>query len=88
LSATVAGGDALLSPQATQGLISRFLTIPDAEPPTGMPLPELTEREREVLVMVAFGVSNDDIAARLYLSPLTAKTHVNRAMVRRGDPQP
>jgi DNA-binding NarL/FixJ family response regulator len=80
----VAAGEALLSPQATQGLISRFLSIPDLGPPIGRPLPELTEREREVVVLVAFGMSNDDIAERLYLSPLTAKTHVNRAMTKIG----
>jgi DNA-binding NarL/FixJ family response regulator len=79
----VAGGDALLSPKATRGLVSRFLSRP--EPAAGPELPELTgltEREREILVLVAHGLSNDDIAERLFLSPLTAKTHINRAMTK------
>jgi DNA-binding NarL/FixJ family response regulator len=77
----VAGGEALLSPKATRGLVSRFLSRPD--PGTVLPaLTGLTEREREILVLVAHGLSNDDIAERLYLSPLTAKTHVNRAMTK------
>ena len=82
----VAGGEALLSPKATRGLVSRFLSRPDVAPgATGTMLPEptgLTEREREILVLVAHGLSNDDIAERLYVSPLTAKTHVNRAMTK------
>ncbi|OJF13347.1 response regulator [Couchioplanes caeruleus] len=79
----VAGGEALLSPKATRGLVSRFLTSlrPEAAPrPAALNL--LTEREREILVLVAHGLSNDDIAERLHLSPLTAKTHVNRAMTK------
>ena len=82
----VAGGEALLSPKATRGLVSRFLSRPEAAPGgAGPTLPELTgltEREREILVLVAHGLSNDDIAERLYVSPLTAKTHVNRAMTK------
>ncbi len=82
---TVANGDALLSPRATQALIARFLGGGDAGPaPDGSALNALTEREREVLTLVALGLSNDDIAARLYLSPSTAKTHVNRAMTKLG----
>jgi DNA-binding NarL/FixJ family response regulator len=79
----VAGGEALLSPRATRGLVSRFLSRP--EPGAGPVLPELTmltDREREILVLVAHGLSNDDIAERLFVSPLTAKTHVNRAMTK------
>jgi DNA-binding NarL/FixJ family response regulator len=79
----VAGGDSLLSPKATRGLVSRFLSSLRAEPSGALPgLDLLTEREREILVLVAHGLSNDDIAERLYLSPLTAKTHVNRAMTK------
>jgi DNA-binding NarL/FixJ family response regulator len=78
-------GDALLSPGATRSLIARFLTHPDPEDP-GYPqrLAALTDRERQVLALVATGMSNDEIAARLVLSPATAKTHVNRAMVKLG----
>lgn len=83
--ATVAGGDSLLSPRATQSLISRFL---DQGDPGNLTVPEalakLTDREREVLFLVAHGLSNEEIGAKLYLSPLTAKTHVNRAMTKLG----
>jgi DNA-binding NarL/FixJ family response regulator len=79
----VARGEALLSPKATRGLIGRFLAQPDRE--TGAPAPlldVLTDREREVVGLVGRGLSNDEIAERLYVSPLTAKTHVNRAMMK------
>lgn len=79
----VARGDALLSPRAVKSLIARFLTQPEV---SRLPEPEqlsaLTGREREVLALVAQGLSNDEIAGRLYVSPLTAKTHVNRAMAK------
>ena len=82
---TVANGDALLSPKATQTLIARFLTTGEpGPPPDAGVLDALTDREREVVALVALGLSNDDIAARLYLSPSTAKTHVNRAMTKLG----
>ncbi|MEV0219588.1 response regulator transcription factor [Streptomyces sp. NPDC050704] len=82
---TVAGGDALLSPKATQGLIARFLAAPEDRPgPTATMLDALTVREREVLGLVALGLSNDEIAERLYVSTSTAKTHVNRAMTKLG----
>ncbi|NXY93985.1 response regulator transcription factor [Streptomyces sp. BR123] len=86
-----AAGEALLSPTATKGLIATFLaqgggscgpaapTAEDAER-----LAALTGREREVLVHVAGGLSNDEIAGRLQVSPLTVKTHVNRAMAKLG----
>jgi DNA-binding NarL/FixJ family response regulator len=81
----VAGGEALLSPKATRTMIGRFLSQNEPGPlPTPEPLAALTEREREVLALAAHGLSNDDIAAKLYLSPLTAKTHVNRAMTKLG----
>jgi DNA-binding NarL/FixJ family response regulator len=82
---TVALGDALLSARATRGLITTFLAQPaGARGATPAELAALTEREREVVVLVALGLSNDDIAERLCVSPLTAKTHVNRAMTKLG----
>jgi DNA-binding NarL/FixJ family response regulator len=78
----VAAGDALLSPKATRGLVQHVLNQPATVPQPA--LDHLTDREREVLILVAFGLSNDDIAERLTLSPLTAKTHVNRAMTKLG----
>ncbi|MBO2454003.1 response regulator transcription factor [Actinomadura barringtoniae] len=81
----VSRGDALLSPTATRTLIARFLAQPDhAEPPSPERLAVLTDREREVLVQVATGLTNDEIARRLVVSPATVKTHVNRAMVKLG----
>ncbi|MFI8892746.1 response regulator [Streptomyces paradoxus] len=84
-----AGGQALLSPAATTGLIARFLATDDPadgdrDPARGERLESLTVREREVLVQVAGGHSNDEIAERLEVSPLTVKTHVNRAMAKLG----
>jgi DNA-binding NarL/FixJ family response regulator len=78
----VARGDALLSPRATRSLIARFLAQPSDRAPSrpDATLEALTDREREMVGLVAHGLSNEDIAARLYLSPLTVKTHVNRAM--------
>ena len=83
---TVARGDALLSPAATRGLISRFLTLHDPEP-SHQPPPEiaaLTDREREVVALIGEGMSNTEIADQLSLSPLTVKTHANHAMVKVG----
>ncbi|MEV6196988.1 response regulator transcription factor [Streptomyces sp. NPDC051920] len=82
-----AGGEALLSPAATKGLIARFLARGDDDEPgtaRSARLDALTGREREVLVQVAGGHSNDEIAERLEVSPLTVKTHVNRAMAKLG----
>ncbi|MFE9607698.1 response regulator [Streptomyces sp. NPDC006012] len=83
-----AGGEALLSPVATKGLIARFLAQgaadDDRDPARAGRLDALTGREREVLVQVAGGHSNDEIAERLEVSPLTVKTHVNRAMAKLG----
>lgn len=78
----VAAGDSLLSPRATRALIARFVA-PDASHPTADPrLERLTAREREVVALVAQGMSNEDIAEHLHVSPLTAKTHANRAMMK------
>jgi DNA-binding NarL/FixJ family response regulator len=81
----VAGGDALLSPRATRGLLAQL-----AHDATSLPVTEpdefkfLTARERELMTLVATGLSNGEIAERLHLSPLTVKTHVNRAMTKVG----
>jgi DNA-binding NarL/FixJ family response regulator len=92
----VARGDALLAPSVTRAVIGAFTaaqpgpagpggagTAPAARPPAPAPeIAALTEREREVVALVAAGLSNDEIAARLVISPLTAKTHVSRAMTK------
>jgi len=79
----VARGDALLSPGVTRRLIARFAER--ARQPASAPqLDALTEREREVMALAAEGLSNDEIAERLVVSPATAKTHVSRAMVKLG----
>ena len=75
-----ARGDALLAPSITRKLINRYLTQPRTTGATG--LTELTNREREAVALVAQGLSNDQIAARMVITPLTAKTHVNRAMTK------
>ncbi|MER7812032.1 response regulator transcription factor [Streptomyces sp900116325] len=81
---TIAAGDALLSPAATRSLIQRFLARrPPARHAAPM-LESLTGREREVVMLAATGLSNDEIAEHLGISVLTAKTHVNRAMVKLG----
>jgi DNA-binding NarL/FixJ family response regulator len=77
----VASGDALLSPGVTRRLIGAFANQ-TREPPASPALDSLTEREREVMGLVAEGLSNDEIAERLYVSPMTAKTHVSRAMTK------
>lgn len=78
-----ARGDALLSPSVTRRLIGEFVS----RPPTGRiaaALTELTNREREVVALVAGGLSNDEIAEHLVISPVTVKTHVSRAMTKLG----
>ncbi|MEO5533938.1 MAG: response regulator transcription factor, partial [Pseudolysinimonas sp.] len=75
----VAGGDALLSPSVTKRLLERVAGNLRAEPDVSA-LVNLTDREREVLTLVGQGLTNDEIGGRLYLSPLTAKTHVSRIM--------
>ncbi|MEU4288099.1 response regulator transcription factor [Kribbella sp. NPDC026596] len=79
----VARGDALLSPKAVRGLMNRFLAEPQVGQDLGpSALDVLTDREREIVGLVALGLTNDEIAVRLVLSPSTAKTHVNRAMMK------
>ncbi|WP_344827854.1 response regulator transcription factor [Actinocorallia longicatena] len=77
---SVAAGDALLSPGVTRRLIEEFAIR--AKPAPQARLAVLTEREREVLTLVGEGLTNDQIAARLVVSPATAKTHVSRAMIK------
>jgi len=78
----VAGGDALLSPSVTRRLIASIVGRGTSRPIGTTSLSVLTDREREVLALVATGMSNDEIAAALLMSPLTAKTHVSRAMTK------
>jgi len=82
---TVARGDSLLSPVATRGLIARYLALADhgREVCSGL-LDGLTDREREMVGLVATGRSNTEIAEHLTLSPLTVKTHINHAMTKLG----
>jgi DNA-binding NarL/FixJ family response regulator len=79
----VAAGDALLSPSVTKRLVAEF-AVRAKEPPPAPGLDALTEREREVMGLVAEGLSNEEVANRLVVSPATAKTHVSRAMVKLG----
>jgi len=78
----VAGGDALLSPSVTRRLIASIAGRGRTRPIDATALAALTEREREVLALVAAGMSNEEIATALYMSPLTAKTHVSRSMTK------
>jgi DNA-binding NarL/FixJ family response regulator len=80
----VARGDALLSPTVTRRLIAEFAGRPEQRRIAASDLKVLTEREREVMALVAAGRSNDEIAAELFVSPATAKTHVSRAMSKLG----
>jgi DNA-binding NarL/FixJ family response regulator len=79
----VAAGESLLSPGVTRRLIAEFAKR--AKQPLTLPaIGELTDREREVMGLVALGLSNDEIAQRLVVSPATAKTHVSRIMIKLG----
>lgn len=80
---TAAAGDSLLSPGATRSLIAEYASR--AKSASLSPdLDVLTNREREVMVLVSAGLTNDEIAERLVISPTTAKTHVSRTMVKLG----
>jgi DNA-binding NarL/FixJ family response regulator len=79
-----ARGDALLAPRVTRRLIMDLATRPDRRQTDDVALTGLTDREREVLTLVAAGLSNTEIATQLHLSPLTAKTHVSRIMTKLG----
>ncbi|MFD3505465.1 response regulator [Streptomyces sp. NPDC058676] len=83
---TVGAGDSLLSPAATRTLISRFLAAPGlgTRLAASQDLAVLTTREREVMAWAAEGHSNDEIAEKLFVSPLTVRTHVHRAMTKLG----
>lgn len=78
----VAGGEALLAPSVTRRLITEFAQRPEIRRAHPEQLEALTEREHEVLTLVARGLSNDEIAQALFISPTTAKTHVSRVMMK------
>jgi DNA-binding NarL/FixJ family response regulator len=80
----VAAGEALLSPGVTRRLIAEYAARSRPVATPTRQLESLTEREREVVALVAMGLTNDEIAGRLVVSPLTAKTHVSRAMIKLG----
>ena len=80
---TVAAGDSLLSPTATRSLINRFLATPDDQPVAPPErLANLTDREREVMTLAAYGKSNAEIADDLFVSPLTVRSHIQHAMTK------
>jgi DNA-binding NarL/FixJ family response regulator len=80
----VAAGEALLAPRITRRLIAQFSAVRRAHRTAEERLAPLTAREREVVTLVGRGLSNDEIAAALLLSPATARTHVGRAMAKLG----
>jgi DNA-binding NarL/FixJ family response regulator len=77
-----AAGEALMAPTVTRRLIAEFAARPEHRTIDTTALRELTDREREVVALVAGGLSNEEIAAELYISPATARTHVSRAMIK------
>ena len=79
----VAAGDALISPGMTRRLVEEFAARAKVPRPAGE-LDVLTDREREVMALAAGGLTNDEIAGRLYMSPATARTHISRAMTKLG----
>lgn len=80
--AAVAAGDALLSPGVTRRVVEQFAHRQDLSPGAGQRLAALTSRELEAVKLVALGLSNAEIAERLVISPLTAKTHITRAIAK------
>jgi DNA-binding NarL/FixJ family response regulator len=78
----VSAGESLLSPAVTRRVINEFVTRPPKRPSPHPNLNTLTEREREIVALVAEGLSNDEIAGRLFLSPATVRTHVSRSMMK------
>ena len=80
----IARGDALLAPSVTRRLITDIASRPQRAPVSGEILDRLTEREREVMTLVAAGLTNDEIAGQLFVSPLTSKTHVSRILTKLG----
>jgi DNA-binding NarL/FixJ family response regulator len=78
----IAAGDALLSPKITRHLIEEFARRPEHRQPNTDALDVLTDREREVLIEIARGLTNTEIAERLHMSPATAKTHVSRLLAK------
>ncbi|MFD0661900.1 response regulator transcription factor [Thermocatellispora tengchongensis] len=81
---TAAAGEALLAPRVTRRLIAQFAARPPRPAGHRARLDTLTEREREVVALVGTGLTNTEIARRLFISPATAKTHVARAMTKLG----
>jgi DNA-binding NarL/FixJ family response regulator len=78
----VAGGEALLSPTVTRRLIAEFVARPELRAASPASLEALTDREREVLSHIATGLSNDELAETLVISPATVRTHINRVMTK------
>jgi DNA-binding NarL/FixJ family response regulator len=80
----VAAGEALLAPAVTRRVVEAFAAAPAPSGPVAGLLEDLTAREREIVTLVGGGLSNDEIAQRLVISPATARTHVSRAMLKLG----
>jgi DNA-binding NarL/FixJ family response regulator len=79
----LASGEALLAPSVTRRLVEAFTARPEPTPQPGM-MAAITQREREIIALVGAGLSNEEIASRLVISPATARTHVSRAMGKIG----